>query len=81
MQLEVGSEVLKVVVVGQLIGDLLVEGDAGLIGPAPGHVPDCVTSTSKEHQWQVVPGQNTCYFDNLKDLRVIRNKVELKIPS
>ena len=37
----------------------LVESNTRLIGPTPCHIPDCVASSSKEHQWQVVPDQNT----------------------
>ena len=55
VELEVGSEVLEIVIVGQLVGDLLVQGHGRLVGPAAGDVPDGVTSSSQQHQWQVVP--------------------------
>jgi hypothetical protein len=35
VQLEVGSEVLEVVVVGQLVGDLHPERNGSFVGPAP----------------------------------------------
>ena len=46
VQLEVGAEVLEVVVVGELVGDLDPEGDGSLVRPAPGNVPDGVASTA-----------------------------------
>ena len=54
MELEVGPEVLEVVVVGQLVGDLRTEGDGRLVGPAPGHVADGVAAATEEHEGQVV---------------------------
>ena len=46
VQLEVGAEVLEVVVVGELVGDLDPEGDRSLVRPAPGHVADGVAATA-----------------------------------
>ena len=64
VELEVGSEVLEVVIVGQLVGDLLVQGHGRLVGPAAGHVPDGVTSSSQQHQWQVVPDHKHHKLEN-----------------
>ena len=55
VELEVGPKVLEVVIVGQLVGNVLVQGHGSLVGPAAGHVPDGVASSSQQHQWQVVP--------------------------
>ena len=49
MELEVGAEILEVVVVGKLVGDLHPEGDRRLIRPAPRHVPDGVSATAWEN--------------------------------
>ena len=40
VQLEVRAEILEVVVVRQLVGDILVQGHRRLVRPAPGHVPE-----------------------------------------
>lgn len=53
VQLEVGPEVLKVIVVGQLVGDGAVQGHGGLVRPAAGHVADGVASASEHQQGQV----------------------------
>ena len=57
MQLEVGPEVLKVVVVGQLVGNVHVQGDGCLEGPAAGHVADGVAAATQQHQRQLVPAR------------------------
>ena len=70
MKLEVGAEVLEVVVVGQLVGDVLLQSHGGLVCPAACDIPDiiftkhspdtvdsapdCVTSASKQHQREVI---------------------------
>ena len=46
VQLEVRAEILEVVVVRQLVGDILVQGHRRLVRPAPGHVPE-------ERSWSV----------------------------
>ena len=55
VQLEVGPEVLEVVVVGQLVGDVHVERHGRLVGPAARHVPDCVAAATQQQERQVVP--------------------------
>ena len=40
VELEVGAEILKVVVVGQLIGDVRLQGHGSLVGPAARDIPD-----------------------------------------
>ena len=70
MKLEVGAEVLEVVVVGQLVGDVLLQSHRGLVCPAACDIPDIifikhspdtvdsapdgVTSASKQHQREVI---------------------------
>ena len=53
VQLEVRPEVLKVVVVGQLVGDGAVQRHRRLVGPAAGHVPDGVAASTQHQQGQV----------------------------
>jgi len=38
---------------GPTVGDLYPQCDGGLVGPASSHVPDRVSPTSQQHQWQV----------------------------
>ena len=52
--MEVGAEVLEVVVVGQLVGDIAAQGDGRLVRPTPGHVSDGVAAAAEEHQREVV---------------------------
>ena len=40
MQLEVGAEVLEVVVVGQLVRNVLLQGHINLVSPAAGIIPE-----------------------------------------
>lgn len=53
VQLEVGPKVLKVIIVGQLVGDGAVQGHSCLIGPATGHVTNGVASATQHQQRQV----------------------------
>ena len=55
VQLEVGPEVLEVVVVGQLVGHVHVERHGRLVGPAARHVTDRVAAAAQQQQRQVVP--------------------------
>ena len=53
VQGEVGAEVLEVLLVGQLVGQLVLAEYRGLVRPQPGHVPECVSSTTEDHQGKV----------------------------
>lgn len=53
VQFEVRPKVLKVIIVGQLVGDGAVQGYCGFVGPAACHVADGVASTTKHQQGQV----------------------------
>ena len=53
VQLEVGAEVLEVIIVGQLVGDGAVQGNGRFIGPATGHITDGVSTTAQHQQGQV----------------------------
>ena len=37
----------------------LVEGNAGLISPTSCNIPDCVATSTQEHQWKIIPDHDT----------------------
>lgn len=53
MQLTVRIKVLDVVVIWQIVGDLMIDQDRGLVGPASGHVSDRVPTSTENQQWQL----------------------------
>ncbi len=55
MELEVRAEILEVVVVGQLVGNVHVERHRGLECPAASHVADGVAAATQQHQRKLVP--------------------------
>jgi len=57
MELEVRAEILEVVVVGQLVGNVHVERHRGLECPAASHVADGVAAATQQHQRKLVPTQ------------------------
>lgn len=54
MELEVRTEVLKVVIVRQLVCDLSSQCDSCFVGPAPGHVAYRVAASAEQHEGQIV---------------------------
>lgn len=53
VELKVRPEVLKVIIVGQLVGNGAVQCHGGLEGPAAGHVADGVATSSQHQQGEV----------------------------
>lgn len=54
MELEIRAEILKVVIVWQLVGNLGSQCDCSFVRPASGHVSDGVAPSSQKHEGQVV---------------------------
>ena len=53
VKLEIRSKLFKVVIVGQLIRDLCVQGHRCFLSPAPSNIPDGVATSSQHQHGQV----------------------------
>ena len=51
VQIEVGTIILIIVILGELIRDLSVKADCSFVGPAPCHVFYCVSPAAKHKNW------------------------------
>ena len=51
VQIEVGTIILIIVILGELIRDLSVKADCSFVGPAPSHVFYCVSAAAEHKNW------------------------------
>ena len=51
VQIEVGTIILIIVILGKLIRDFGVKADCSFVGPAPSHVFNCVSPAAKHKNW------------------------------
>merc|ERR1719433_1771235 len=54
VKFEIWSKIFKVVIVGQLIGNILFQSNSCFICPTSRNISDGITSATQQHQWKIV---------------------------